>query len=77
MNGADELRSPACLAYAKGNIARLSSMHWRGTQQLTGLGYALLQTEEAELFCLLRDDVSTDRLLSMVSNGPRLFSLSR
>ena len=57
--------------------ARLSSMHWRGTQQRTGLGYALLQTEEAELLCRLLVDVSIDRLLSMVFNGLCLFLLCR
>lgn len=57
--------------------AKLSSMHWRGTQQLTGLGYVLLQTEEAELFCLLLDDVSIDKLLSIVLNRPCLLLLCR
>lgn len=57
--------------------AKLSSMHRRGIQQLTGLGYALLQKEEAELFCLLLDDVSIDKLLSIVLNGPCLLLLCR
>ncbi len=67
------MRMPMLSASYPGNLmTSYSSMHWSGTQQLTGQGH---QTEGAELYCLLLDDIYRQAAQHGVQRSPFLFLL--